>query len=66
VTVTVEALSMNKQDLQAEVLCLRQRVRKSRAIVRIQFAVLRALNIHLDRRRLPGGEANSILPSSPE
>jgi len=60
-TFTIEAFSMNEQDLQAEVLHLRRRLRKLRAIVFVQVAVLRALGADLGRRRLPSGEAKSRL-----
>ena len=59
--VTVDALSMEEQNLQAEVLRLRRRVQKLRSVVRILIAVLRTFDIDLGRRRLPDGESKSLL-----
>lgn len=60
-TVTVDALSMDGQDLQVEILRLRRRVRKLRAVLRILIAVLRAFDVNLGHRRLPDGTSKSIV-----
>ncbi|MCH7708798.1 MAG: DDE-type integrase/transposase/recombinase [Myxococcales bacterium] len=52
---------MTEQALQAEVLRLRQQVAKLRAIARILFACLRALDIDLSRRRVPDGPSKARL-----
>ena len=60
-TVTLDVLSMTEQDLQAEVQRLRRKVEKLRAIARILFACLRALEIDLSRRRVPDGRLKAAL-----
>ncbi len=60
-TVTVDLLSMTEQALQGEVLRLRRQVAKLRAIARILFACLRALDIDLSRRRVPDGPSKARL-----
>jgi transposase InsO family protein len=49
------------QALQAEVLRLRGQVEKLRAIARIVFACLRALDLRVGRKRVPDGELKSTL-----
>ena len=60
-TVTIDLLSKNAQDLQAEVVRLRRRVQKLRAVVRLLVTLLRTFEVDLARRRLPDGEAKSGL-----
>ncbi len=59
--VTTEILDRNTAQLQAEVLTLRRRVSMLAAIVRLLFALLRALDVRLDRTRLPEGAAKATL-----
>ncbi len=54
-------LSKDAQDLQAEIIRLRRRIQKLRAVVRLLIALLRAFDVDLARRRLPDGEAKSGL-----
>lgn len=58
---SVDALSKDEEDLQAEVLRLRRRIRKLRAVVRILASVLQAFDIDLGHRRLPDGASKSIV-----
>jgi transposase InsO family protein len=60
-TVTLDVLSKDAQDLQAEVIRLRRRIQKLRAVVRLLVALLRTFQVDLARRRLPDGEAKSGL-----
>jgi hypothetical protein len=60
-TVTVDVLSKDAENLQAEVIRLRRRVQKLRAVVRLLVSMLRAFNVDLSRRRLPDGEAKARL-----
>ncbi len=59
--VTANILDMDHTRLQAEVLTLRRRIRILGAIVRLLVALLRALDVRLDRTRLPDGAAKSRL-----
>ena len=59
--VTADLLDMDHTRLQAEVLTLRRRIRLLGAIVRLLIALLRALDVRLDRTRLPEGAAKSRL-----
>ena len=60
-TVTVDVLSMSEQELKVEVLRLQRQVEKLRAIARILFACLRALDVDLSRRRVPDGPSKATL-----
>ncbi len=60
-TVTIDVLPKDAQDLQAEIIRLRRRIQKLRAVVRLLIALLRAFDVDLARRRLPDGEAKSGL-----
>jgi len=60
-TVTLDALSMKEEGLQAEVLLLRRRVEKPRALARILVATIRAFDLDLERRRFPDGLSKSML-----
>ncbi len=60
-TVTIDVLSKNEQNLQAEVTRLRRRIQNLRTVVRLLVALLRAFDVDLARRRLPDGEAKSGL-----
>ena len=60
-TVSLDVLSMGQQDLQTEVLCLRGRVEKLRAVARVLVASIKAFDIDLGRRRIPDGAAKSVL-----
>ncbi len=60
-TVTIDVLSKDGQELQAEIIRLRRRIQKLRAVVRLLIALLRAFDVDLSRRRLPGGEAKAAL-----
>ncbi len=59
--VTADILDMDHTRLQAEVLTLRRRIRLLSAIVRLLIALLRALDVRLDRTRLPDGAAKNRL-----
>jgi putative transposase len=59
--VTAEVLDLDRVTLQAEVLKLRQRVRKLGAIIALLLGVLRAFGIRLDRSQLPEGDARGEL-----
>ena len=59
--VTSNILDMDHTRLQAEVLTLRRRIRLLGAIVRLLLALLRAVDVRLDRARLPDGAAKSRL-----
>lgn len=59
--VTAEVLDLDRVALQAEVLKLRQRVRKLGAIIALLVGVLRAFGIRLDRSQLPEGDARGGL-----
>ena len=59
--VTANILDMGHTRLQAEVLTLRRRIRILGVIVRLLVALLRALDVRLDRTRLPDGAAKSRL-----
>lgn len=48
-TVTLDAVSLSEQELQREVLRLRRRVEKLRAVARILAAAIRSLDIDLSR-----------------
>jgi len=48
-------------ELQAEVLKLQQRIRKLASVICLLLALIRALDIRLDRRRLPEGDAKAGL-----
>ena len=60
-TVTLDVLSKDAEDLQAEIIRLRRRIQRLRAVVRLLVALLRAFNVDLSQRRLPDGEAKSRL-----
>ena len=57
--VTLDALSLDQQELQAEVLRLRRRVHKLCGVARILVATIQAFGIDLSRRRVPDGESKS-------
>ncbi len=59
--VTADVLDMDAVRLQAEVLKLRRRVRMLGAIVGLLVALLRAVDVRLDRNRLPEGAAKTRL-----
>ena len=59
--VTADILDMDHTRLQAEVLTLRRRIRILGAVVRLLLALLRALDVRLERTRLPDGAAKSRL-----
>jgi hypothetical protein len=59
--VTANILDMDHTRLQAEVLTLRRRIRILGTIVRLLVVLLRALDVRLDRTRLPDGAAKSRL-----
>jgi putative transposase len=59
--VTLEAVSVPEQELQAEIVRLRHRVRKLKAVIRILAALLRAFDVDLGKRRLPDGDSKSTL-----
>ncbi len=59
--VTADILHMDHTRLQAEALTLRRHIRLLGAIVRLLLALLRALDVRLDRARLPDGAAKSRL-----
>ena len=60
-TISLDVLSMDGQDLRAEVLRLRRRVEKLRALARILVATIRAFGVDLCRHRIPDGASKSIL-----
>lgn len=55
--VTADPLSIRETQLQAEVVRLRRRVRCLRAVIRLLIALVQALGVELDMRRLPDGVA---------
>ena len=59
--VSSNVLDRDHVELQAEVLELRQRIRKLASVIRLLLALVRALDIRLDRRRLPEGDAKAGL-----
>ncbi len=59
--VTADVLDMDAVRLPAEVLKLRRRVRMLSAIVGLLVALLRAVDVRLDRTRLPEGAAKTRL-----
>lgn len=59
--VTADLADSDHIELQAEVVKLRRRNQKLVAIVRLLFALLRALDVRLDQRRLPDGDAKTEL-----
>ena len=60
-TVSSDAFSVSESELHTEVLRLRGQADKLRAIARILFACLRALDIDVTRKRFPDGELKSTL-----
>ena len=60
-TVTLDPLSMDQQDLHAEVLRLQRHVEKLRAIARILVAAVRVLDIDLGHHRIPDGVSKFVL-----
>jgi len=65
--VTLDALSIEEQELEREVLMLRQRVRKLLALLRLLVARLRISGFSLANPRVPEGRAGLIrlLPGFP-
>ena len=59
--VSSNVLDRDHVELQSEVLELRQRIRKLASVIRLLLALVRALDIRLDRRRLPEGDAKAGL-----
>ena len=59
--VTGDVLEMDTVQLQAEVLKLRQYIRRLGAVVRLLLALCRTLGWHLERTRLPEGPARARL-----
>ena len=59
--ITLDVLSMDGQDLRAEILRLRRRVDKLRALARILVATIQAFGLDLCQRRIPDGESKCIL-----
>lgn len=59
--VSGDVLDREHVELQAEVLELRRRIRKLTSIIGLLLALVRALDIRLDRRRLPQGDAKARL-----
>ncbi len=60
-TFTLDELSMGEPDLRAEVLRLRRRVEKLRALARILVATIHAFGIDLGRHRVPDGDSKAAL-----
>jgi len=60
-TVTLDALSMKEEALQAEVLQLRRRVEELRSLARILVATIQVFDLDLERRRIPDGTSKSVL-----
>ncbi len=60
-TVTLDALSIKEEALQTEVVRLRRRVEKLRALARILVATIQAFDLDLERRRIPDGSSKSRL-----
>jgi hypothetical protein len=59
--VSVDAVSMPEQELQAEVVRLRGRIRRLRAMIRILAALLRVFDVDLGKRRLSDGDGKSTI-----
>ena len=59
--VTLDVLSMKEQELQREVLMLRQRIRKLLALLRLLVVLLRISGFTLANERVPGGKAKASL-----
>jgi hypothetical protein len=55
VAVTLDVTNMKTSELQSEVLELRRRVKKLRALLRLTLALLRSSGFTLTRERLPDG-----------
>jgi hypothetical protein len=60
-TVTLDPPTLTHEDLQIEILRLRRRILKLRAVIRVLLACLHALDVTLARRRLPAAAAKSGL-----
>jgi len=54
-------MEMGSSELQTEILTLRARVQKLRAIIRLLLVLIRVLGIGLDQTRLPEGTAKARL-----
>ena len=61
-TVTIDVLSKDARDLQAEVIRLRRRVQKLRAVVRLLIALLRAFEYPSAARRSGSTGLGTIMP----
>jgi transposase-like protein len=59
--VTGDVLDMDHARLQAEILNVRQQVRRLGAVIRLLLALVRAVGVHLDQVRLPEGAARARL-----
>jgi hypothetical protein len=59
--ITADVLDMDQARLQQEILTLRRRLRMLAAVVRLLVALLRALDVRLDRARLAEGAAKTRL-----
>ena len=59
--VTLDLMTMETKELQAEVLRLRERNAMLLALTRLLFAFVRATGIRLDGERLPDGAAKEVL-----
>ena len=57
----MDALSLNEQELLADVLRLPRRIQKLRAVIGILLAVLEVWHVDLGRRRVPDGGSQPIL-----
>ncbi len=59
--VTAEVVSLSEEKLQAEVVRLKRRVERLRAILWLLAGIIQAFGLDLSKRRLPDADAKSIL-----